>query len=70
MIYKNEGAEKPSLPPQETEGLNSEQALTIGGGKRPLLHPCPRFYLRQLSAEVAGASSLQRVRIYELSGGV
>lgn len=67
MIYKNEGTEKPLLPPQEREGLNSEQALTIGRGKRTLLHPCPRFYLQQLSAEVSGASFLQRVRIYELA---
>lgn len=66
MIYTNEGAEKPPLPPQETEGLNREQTLTIGGGKRTLLRPCPRFYPRQLSGEVAGASSLQRVHIYEL----
>lgn len=67
MIYKNEEAEKPPLPPRETEGLNREQALTIGGGKRTLLHPCPQFYLRQLSVEVAGASPLQRVHIYELT---
>lgn len=66
MIYKNEGAQEPPLLPQETEGLNSEEVLTIGGEKRTLLHSCLQFYLWQLSPEVAGAFFLT-VHIYELT---